>query len=154
MLLMLLRVGACGVTCMGTRKALARVGIEPRAAKFLKMFTAFAAVWLLAFPFIVLFIAPLTKNTAKHALIETMALSLQSAALGLLLVLFLGVGDLGKAFAKASTLGEMGSLDAGGGGGGLGDGGGGGGMGLGASPGGGPSLMKRMTAIRKKVNVD
>jgi hypothetical protein len=146
-LLMLLRVVCCGLTVAGTRRALKRNQGDSRTTKFLTTFTIAASVWLLTFPFTVVFIAPMFSHYQRHCVVECSAIMLQSVALVGLLSIFLGVGEPGRAFLKASTIKDMGDLDKGHGEGGLG---------LGASPGGGggKGILSQVKKIRKKVAVD
>jgi hypothetical protein len=65
---------------------------------------------LLAYPAAVLLVAPLFSPYHRHCVVETAAVLCQALALSGLLVLFMGVGDQGKAFLKQSTIQDMGDL--------------------------------------------
>lgn len=99
-----------------TRSARKRAGCgeagESTVATFLRRFFICGTVWLLAFPGTVLFIVPRVAPYHRHAVVSAAALILQSLALVSMLVLFLGIGDAGKSFLKASTIGAMGDLSA------------------------------------------
>lgn len=125
-----------------TRSARKRAGCgeagESTVATFLRRFFVCGTVWLLAFPGTVLVVVPRLAPYHRHAVVSGAALILQSLALVSMLVLFLGVGDAGKSFLKASTIGAMGDLSAS-----SSDGG--------SSSVGGSSLT---SAVRRKVAVD
>ena len=98
---------AFGVSCGDGTEAAAG---GSSAAAFIVRFSFWGCAWLLAFPAAVLFVAPAFPPYHRHCVVESAAILCQGGALVALLVLFLGVGDSGKAFLKASTLSAMGSL--------------------------------------------
>jgi hypothetical protein len=111
---MAIRCGVAALLALGTRAALARQGgyaASPAQAAYLVRFAVLGGLWLLAFPFTVLVVAPRMAPYHRHGVVTGAALLLQSAALVAMLSLFLGLGAHGREFFKQSTLSTMGGLD-------------------------------------------
>lgn len=157
--LMLMRIGLAAALWWGVGNTLSRIGGRGGRGEFLHTLRLVGVTWLLAFPVLVMLIAPWFAPTSQHWIVTAGSLVLQGCALAALTHIFLSSGS---EFTRMSSIGGLGTVF------GAGAGGSGGGgsafhdsgepdysSGGGGARNTGKGAMSAMAArLRKKVAVD
>jgi hypothetical protein len=109
-ILMMMRVVTCGILLYFSKSTMKKVGDDTQNSDFIKKFSVLGSIWLLLFPITVFFVAPAVAPYKRHFIVTVATVLLQSIALGVMLVMFLGLGESGKSYLKRSTIYTMGDF--------------------------------------------